>query len=68
MFPTQSPELNPIEMSWNAFVKRLVMKRLIVMAGGGSDSTTKAVASLSLSEFNHNDICKTYVKYGYIRK
>ena len=55
-------------MSWNTFVKWLMMKRAIVMDDGGSDRNTKDVASLTLSEVNQNDICKAYEKCGYIRK
>ena len=34
-FPTRSPELNPIELSWNTFVKRLKVVKLLVLAEGG---------------------------------
>ena len=66
-FPTRSPELNPIELHWHTFIKRL--KREVLMAclnvAGGSGAY-EFLAGGVLSQFSHDDNLKNYIKCGYL--
>ena len=64
-FPTRSPELNPIELSWNTFVKRLKVVRISVLAKGGDPEVMKTAACNILNKFTQTDNQLTYRHCGY---
>ena len=65
-FPTRAPELNPIELNWNTFVKRL---RIVLRVAGahlnGSPAIYECLAGRVLSSFTHDDNVKSYTHCGY---
>ena len=65
-FPTRAPELNPIELNWNTFVKLLKKEELETLDYGGGPEVLQGLACKVLSNFIHCDNIKNYTKCGYI--
>ena len=66
-FPTRAPELNPIELNWNIFAKRL---RIVLRVTGahlnGSPAVYECLAGRVLSSFTHDDNLKNCTHCGYL--
>lgn len=57
-FPTRATELNPIELCWSIFVKRLKMLKVRILNGAGCAWVLKEAACNVLNNFSHEDIKK----------
>ena len=63
-YPTRAPELNPIELCWNSLIQRSKNINANTFTIG-NNLNLKHIASNNLNKFSHDDIEKTYIKYGY---